>query len=410
MGQIKVDSEKGVIPTNTPVQVITRISIFPSEADQGKEPSKFIITKTYVLLDNSGSMEGDKIRNAKAALIKYYKMMKEGDLITIATFSSNINYIAQNQKPFQNSVENIINEIGVEGGTNMYLALSTIYGDCQAQINDRSSALRLLILTDGNSSDGTIQDFIEISVQFQRLGVPMYIIGIGDDYDEDLLIKMFRANEIGFFYHISNPTDLNNLFNDIAQEKVLYPSRTLTIKLTLKSSISKIYKLQPQVMELDPKKIDENTYSVPLGNLGTEVQKILIKMVVPARVEGEFREAVFSTDMNGMVNGYLILKRSNDINAIKSSINEDVKAEYLEAESKVLAVKALDKSDQKEAIQATQQLKAVIQTMKNSPSITHKLGENKIKELDQVTQIASGTVKASNEDIKKTKSKFTQHR
>ncbi len=410
MGKIIINSDRGAIPSNTPVGVVARVQIVPAEASEQRGQQIRQGSKSIILLDNSGSMEGDKLDQAKEAAIQYYKSLKQGDTITIATFSDTVSFLMKEERPFQTFVESLVRKVAPDGGTNMYSALTEV--DRMFSISSESqirASFKLVLLTDGVASDGGETEFIQISAKFQKLGIPMYILGIGADYNEDLLLKMYRANEIGFFNHLTDITGVIKQFDDISKQVVLYPSRDLTIKLTPGSKLNKVYKFEPQILELDPKRIGDNLYTIPLGNLGTENQKILAKIELPARTVGDFREGTFTVEMNSPTSGPLIIKRSEDLNSVKQSMNVTVQSEFAEAELKVLGLKALDKSDPG-SVEAARVYTRKIEGIKNNPVMTKKLGEVKMKELVDGGNIIIGTKKVTDVELKERKAGFTKKR
>ncbi len=410
VGKIIVESDRGAVPSNSRVGVIAKIQIIPAGTSELNRQQAHAQTKNIILLDNSGSMSGDKLNQAKEAAIQYYKSLKEGDTITISTFSDTINVLLKDELPFQTSLENVVRGIDSDGGTNMYAALKEVEKIISISTEPKGrSSFKLVLLTDGVASDGSENEFKEISSKFTKMGVPLYIFGIGGDYNEDLLIKMYRANEIGFFTHLTNITDVVKDFKNISKQIVLYPSRELTIKLTPGSKLSKIYKSEPQIVELDPKRSGDNLYTIPLGNLGIDNHTVLARIEVPERSSGEFREGSFSVDMDSPTIGILIVKRSDDLNYIKQSINEAVKLEFKETELKILGSKALDKSDTDHA-EAGRIFTKKLEQIKNDPIMTKKIGDANMKQFVDAQNIIMGTKKVTGEELKERKSIFTKRR
>jgi len=408
MSDIRVDKEREYIPSNSQMGLKVRVQIIP----EGLEGSKFVThsSNTIILLDNSGSMFGSKLEDAKNAVLEYIKSLNPNDFISLYTFSDVTERIIDNAN-MSNNIENFkikILGISAEGGTNMWSALNETLK--LVRINEgrvRDKSVKILLVTDGIPTDGDDQSFIKISAEFLKLGIPLYLIGIGSDYNEDLLLRMYRANEIGFFRHIDENSSLQNLFDEISKEKILYPSRNLIIKLTTGTSVKKIYKLEPQILELNPQKSDDHTLIVPLGNIGTEKQKVLMLIELPPRPSGEYREGSFSIELDKLITKPLTVIRTEDLDKIKNSINEIISAEYIEAETNSLAQVALDKNDQKSSQEATIELRKKLETIRNNPSISKILGEDKIRDIEEAQKIIQGTIKIPPEDLKKKKEGLT---
>ncbi|MEM4067405.1 MAG: VWA domain-containing protein [Candidatus Micrarchaeaceae archaeon] len=404
MGKVIIDTDRRTVLSNTPVKIVARVHIVPDGSSEKEVQQINRSTKSIILLDNSNSMLGDKLEYAKAAAVQYCKSMRQGDTITIATFSGSVNFLLNDENPFQRSIESIVMNIFVEDDTNMYSALMQVYDKFSYMSVDslRPASFKLVLLTDGYPTDGSDPEFVEIASKFQKLGIPMYIIGIGTDYNEDLLLEMYHANEIGSLKFLSDMAGLTTLFDNISKQVILYPSRVLKIKLTPGSKLIKIYKYEPQILELDPIRTGDNLYNVPLGNIGTEDQIIFAIVEVPARGVGEFREATFSVELETLTSGSLIVKRSDDLNSVKQSINKEVQAEFTETELKIEGVKAL----QGKPNSYTRKIQEI---MKDS-DLVKTLGEEKMKEFVETQKIIEGTKKVTNEEMKTRKDSFTRKR
>jgi len=410
MTDIKIDKDKEYIPSNSRVGLKVRVQIMPEELEESKSITHS--SSTIILLDNSGSMDGYKLEDAKNAVMEYIRYLNPNDFISLYTFSNVTERVIENAN-LSNNIENIkIKILGIiaDGETNMWSALKEIFKLVkfnEGKVRDKS--VRILLVTDGFPTDGDEQSFTKISTDFLKLGIPLYLIGIGSEYNEDLLLKMYRANEIGFFRHVGKNSSLQNLFAEISKEKILYPSRNLIIKLTPGTTVKKIYKLEPQIVELNPEKSDDHTLIVPLGNIGSKI-KILMSIELPSRPSGEYREGLFSIELDKLITKPLTVTRTEDLDKIKSSKDEIISAEYMEAETSTLSQVALDKSDQESSQKATVELRKRLETIKNNPSMSKILGEDKIREIEEAQKIIQGTIKVSPDDLKKKKEGFTRKR
>jgi len=411
MSNIQIDKEREYIPSNSQIGLKVRIQIIPEELEGSKSITHS--SSTIILLDNSGSMFGNKLEDAKNAVLEYIKSLNPNDFITLYTFASITKRVIMNAN-LSDNIENIKKEIlGIssEGGTNMWSALNEIFK--LVRVNEggaRDKSVRILLVTDGRPTDGDDQSFTKISTDFLKLGIPLYLIGIGSDYNEDLLLRMYRANEIGFFRNVDENSSLQNLFDEISKEKILYPSRNLIIKLTPGTSVKKIYKLEPQILELNPEKSDDHTLIVPLGNIGTEKQKVLMLIELPSRPSGEYREGSFSIELDQLITKPLMVSRTADLDKIKNSKDEIISAEYMEAETKILSQVALDKNDQESSQKAAITLTKKLETIKKNSSMTKILGEDKIRDIEETQKIIQGTIKVSPDQLKKVKEGYTKRR
>ena len=147
-------------------------------------------------LDVSGSMMGEKIKQAKAALKYCLNNLNKGDFYSIFTFNNDVNEIIVDKEYVgDNSDENILNEIEIieaDGGTNLNNAILTALKNSKKGLPNY-----LLLLTDGLPTVG-VKNPDEIMTNVKHLikdNVRIFTFGVGNDLDAFLLDKL--ASEYG---------------------------------------------------------------------------------------------------------------------------------------------------------------------------------------------------------------------
>jgi len=190
------------------------------------QKSQVIPKDVVFVFDRSGSMAGEKIRQAQAALNYCLNMLGPEDRFELLTFSDRV----EGQTGLlpaspQNVQAALKTPLVANGGTNIHQALTTAMRSFQAGPRQKI----VIFMTDGlptvgEKSAGTI---VEAVRQANQEDVRLFAFGVGDDLDDYLLLKLaddnrgalqyVRAGEsierkIGaFFAKISTPllTDLD---------------------------------------------------------------------------------------------------------------------------------------------------------------------------------------------------------
>jgi Ca-activated chloride channel family protein len=159
-----------------------------------------VIPRDIVLvLDTSGSMEGDKLSQAKEAARYILTHLNPEDRFNVITFSTGVNHFAQQLQPVSSAPRAIswIETKPALGGTNINLALL----DAVAQRNpteDSNTArpLVLLFLTDGLPTEGVTE--IDQILANTRSNATHYLrlfaFGVGDDVNTELLDTLAKEN------------------------------------------------------------------------------------------------------------------------------------------------------------------------------------------------------------------------
>jgi len=204
----------------------------PSGATAGAIKDVFIQTKkkatVIIVLDTSGSMQGEKMKNAAAATINFLKRLEKEDWVAVVPFN---NQPAELQPAGRAAdvVEDLSNKVGTlfpEGGTALYDAV------CQAV--ERVSALRaadeaagdkrlygIVVLSDGQdtASQKTKNDMLNLCLPSGEdvEGVKVFTIAYGEDADKNLMTEV--ANHTNGKTFVGDPETIERVYNAISAEQ-----------------------------------------------------------------------------------------------------------------------------------------------------------------------------------------------
>lgn len=172
---------------------------------------------TMLVIDRSGSMDGDKIIGARAAANVFVDQMRpERDRAGLIMFDHRVNTL----QPLTNQVDALrrsINGIAVDGGTAFYDA---VYQGLQGLQGENGRRI-ILALTDGldTASSRTPQEIIQLA---QTEGIAVYTIGLGQEraifseVDGDTL-RLIAAETGGEFHLAPSANELATLYQRIAE-------------------------------------------------------------------------------------------------------------------------------------------------------------------------------------------------
>ncbi len=147
-----------------------------------------------VALDVSGSMSGEKIEQARRALLEMVNGMREFDQIAIVTYSETPRTLQPlaTVRDVRDALRVMIPAIGIEGGTNIPSGLALASNELR---NARDGLVRRVVLmSDGQDQSGMQIETVRASVRSQAdYGVTMSALGIGSDYDERFMSTVADA-------------------------------------------------------------------------------------------------------------------------------------------------------------------------------------------------------------------------
>lgn len=165
-----------------------------------------------MVMDTSDSMR-TMINNCKGTAINFLNSINfdsgdRAEFIEFNDYPKINNYFTSNKQSLINS----ISSINVNGATALYDSLIMSLN----QTNLQGGAKCVIAFTDGldNRSYSTSRDVINLS---KKLGIPIYIIGFGNEIEVNTLKEIANSTE-GEFINISNIGELEKIYNNILKK------------------------------------------------------------------------------------------------------------------------------------------------------------------------------------------------
>ncbi|MBK7762699.1 MAG: VWA domain-containing protein [Bacteroidetes bacterium] len=308
-----------------------------------------------VVIDRSGSMSGEKIRNVKQAAKYLVDQLSSEDYLSIVIYDSKVD-VLHYAAPVSNKqlLKNKIDEIYDRGGTNLMGGANEGYA--QVKRNYRSRYInRVLLLSDGLANEGiTDPNQIRNIVRSKNMddGISISTFGVGRDYNEDLMTAM-AENGTGNYYFIDNSADISSIFSKELNGLHDVVAQNAVLKITIPEfvNIEKVYghtySQAGRVLTVQFHDVfSEETrgilikYRVQNGNntpvrfnssLSYENDDTYGKRTIALANKSEFTndESLYNRHMNEWVSTQVALYESNEI--LESAMKEVDKGNYEEA-------------------------------------------------------------------------------
>ncbi|MGH9681855.1 MAG: VWA domain-containing protein, partial [Candidatus Acidiferrales bacterium] len=163
-----------------------------------------------LVLDKSGSMSGPKIEMARDAARASIRTLRPIDMIGVISFDETYNWVIPlGPAGSLESKSGLINQIAANGGTKIYQAVQAGF-DVIAQA--RATHKHIILLTDGVSTPGTLEDFPRLEREALAKHVTISTIGVGDYINRDLLDELAHRTK-GKSHFVDNPAAIPQIIN-----------------------------------------------------------------------------------------------------------------------------------------------------------------------------------------------------
>ena len=185
-----------------------------------------------LVLDRSGSMEGEKMVRAREAAMFCVDQMLPTDRLSVVTFDDRIELLFPSE-PVTNkqSMKDLISRVTARGSTALHEAWVRGGLTVSERMLDQGIN-RVVLITDGLANVG-ITNTDEIVTQamglYQR-GVSTSTIGIGADFNEDLLMPMAQSGG-GNAWHVVEPDDMQRIFQVELEGLIAQFAHTVSLSL-----------------------------------------------------------------------------------------------------------------------------------------------------------------------------------
>ena len=169
-------------------------------------------TDLVVVMDHSGSMQGEKLEQAKLALFGLIERIDARDRLGVVIFDDSAEVLFPLQAPVGAARESWrarVRTVESAGGTSIAGGLDAGIGLLAAPAPDRVT--RVLLLSDGQDTTPLEQLTLRARRLQARQGV-LSTLGIGQDFEERVMTSLASAGT-GAFYYLARPEVLASLLD-----------------------------------------------------------------------------------------------------------------------------------------------------------------------------------------------------
>ena len=208
------------------VQIALNSPIDPSSLE--RKPLDLV-----VVVDTSGSMASDnKMNYVLQGLHRLVAEMEPGDRMALVRYSSDVKVLAGlDDETDATALHEAIDTMYASGSTNLYEGLQTGL-QMAVDVNDPDRQSRVILMSDGLPTVGITDSnqILDMSDSFVTEGVGLTTIGVGLDFDVELMRSLAERGS-GNFYFLDDPASIEEVFTEELDTFMVPIAQDVTIEV-----------------------------------------------------------------------------------------------------------------------------------------------------------------------------------
>ncbi|MCK6517918.1 VWA domain-containing protein [Myxococcota bacterium] len=214
--QLTAGLDQGAVLAGQPTERLLVVTLKSPDADGGNDRP----VNVSLVIDRSGSMQQrGKMDYAKRAARELIESLDASDTFSMVLFSDDAELLAP-ARPMLDAAWLLrqVDAIEERGSTNLYAGMTMGIEQVRRSVSSET-VNRVVLLTDGRANLGVVDpdSLGNIAASAASAGVTMSAMGLGVDYNEDLLASLADHGG-GSYRYVSDPTTLTAAFRDELQQ------------------------------------------------------------------------------------------------------------------------------------------------------------------------------------------------
>ena len=191
-----------------------------------------------LVLDESGSMTGEKLEKAKEAALLAVDLLNEDDILSIISYDSHVKVLVPATRVADKAdIRRAIRAMKAGGQTALFAGVSKGAREIRKFI-DKERVNRIILLSDGQANVGpsTATELGELGMSLGKEGISVTTIGLGAGYNEDLMANLAGYSD-GNHAFVEDPEDLVKIFNYEFGDVLSVVAQDLLIRIEFEDGI-----------------------------------------------------------------------------------------------------------------------------------------------------------------------------
>ena len=314
-----------------------------------------------IVLDRSGSMQGEKIERAREAAIGALDLLLPTDIVSVIAYDSDVNVlIPATRLTDKEQVASVIRNIQANGNTALFGGVSKGAAEVRKFLDDKH-VNRIILLSDGLANVGPSApgELGALGASLKKENISVSTLGLGLGYNEDLMVEL-AGKSGGNHQFIENASELAGIFRREFDEALSVVAQEVDVKVTIPEGIRPVRVLG------NAADVNGQTVVTRLSQVYSDQQKhVVIEVEIPASLTVAATEGADSGNVTSLASvevtytnmqsnksetlaGIVAVTFSSSDDAVKASIDTKVMADVVAlvaSEQNKLAIELLDQGD-----------------------------------------------------------------
>lgn len=241
-----------------------------------------------IVIDNSSSMGGSKIQQARQAAIAAVDRLRDRDIVSIVLYNSSVEVLVPATKAVdRDQIKKQIQTIQAGGSTALFAGVSKGAAEVRKFLSDES-VNRVILLSDGQANIGpsSPSELARLGTSLVKEGISVSTLGLGLGYNEDLMSDLASSGS-GNHIFVEDASNLIAVFNNEFNDMMSVVATDFKIRIRADESVRPI-----RVLGTDAEIVGQDI-SIPLAQLYSGQQRyFVLELEVAAAEVGQKMELV----------------------------------------------------------------------------------------------------------------------
>ncbi len=234
---LRVLPERDLIYNGGSREVIVQVELQARKPDRGRR----VPMNLALVLDRSGSMQGAKIEKARQAAAVAVDQLDDDDILSLVIYDNETEVLLPparvGGKGNREELKSTIDRIRPGGGTALHAGVTV--GARELRKNFAKERVnRVILMSDGiaNVGPSRTSDLVKLGRELREDGIAVTTIGLGDDYNEDLMTALAESSSANYYY-VKDAEKLPGIFSEELGVARSLLARGVTIRITVPDGV-----------------------------------------------------------------------------------------------------------------------------------------------------------------------------